>query len=111
MDRLLVIPDRLSVKGLVNLYRYMQANPTQRWVNQSNEWAGHDNSNREWFEWFQDCLTDKIFSKGPQPGKGNRSLRRLGMSVTHKCKHDPGSVTNFWKRTMHCASCELRGAA
>lgn len=67
--RVLIVPDRLSVPGMVKLYRHMKANPDIVWTNKSNEWMRQYSSVETWFEWFRDCLTRKIFSKGPQPGQ------------------------------------------
>lgn len=104
--RVLIVPDRLSVAGMVKLYRHMKANPDIVWVNKSNEWTQQYCSVEQWFEWFRDCLTKKIFSKGPQPGKGNRDLRRRRQSVRHKC---PVSGSAFViQYNWRCYDCETQ---
>ena len=86
----------------------MKGNPEIVWVNKSNEWTRQYSSVEMWFEWFRDCLTRKIFKKGPQPGHGNKNLRRRRMSTRHVCPVDGlPYIIQYYPYT--CEACKRKG--
>lgn len=77
---IMTMPDRYSVAGLVKAYRLMRekaADDQFRWVPQSEEWLDNRYTASQWFQWFQNCLTEKINRCYQYRGKGNRAARRI----------------------------------
>lgn len=107
-SRVLIVPDKLSITGMVKLYRHMKANPDIAWTNKSNAWLEQYSSVEMWFEWFRDRLTKKIFSKGPQPGQGNKSMRRRHLSVRHECPIENVVLVSRY-RGDYCKACKDKG--